>query len=841
MSYERPDINIGDNNDMSKSNMAFGNIISGDLIQTINIISDIVIPPPPELTRPPLIAPFLGREDALQHFAALLANHHIAVITGPPGIGKTQLAAKLAFQVRMPTDIFWHSFHKDESLDAILWKLAAFPAHHNDTELWTLIQRAVQTRGHLPPAEVLFDYIIQLFRGRNYLLCLDDFHYTDHDPLSEELVKRVRTEVSSGQLDVIVTTRRSSGRTVFAPSETLSPLDLATARAFLLHQGLNLSDPQIALVHAKTEGNIEFLALAADALKRTKHVDRVLKRLSRASNIQATLMDDVDKSLTAEERLVMEALAVLQGRSAPTDLIEAVLDGRNIRRTLYGLSSSYLVIMDDDEDEPRYRQHTMVQEFYYDLLGLAERHLLHDRAALFYEEEEAFLSSTQHYVAAENYHRAAQIACRDPWYFLNRGEGRAISSILEAFAQSDVTPDEWTLILITRADLYTAFQEYDRPKEIYYQARATLDMVTTPSLKELYAARIAYGMGTLLEYHAPEEALEWLEQGSTLSSTLSSYDQALLAIRMGSVLIGLGAFERAKAALEHGQTLLPPDAVLWRGHVLTNLGVLYASQGDAKRALEHYQQSLAIYQTFQHHWHILAVLQNMAIEHDLAGEWTTAMDEYQQVVTRAETVGSVLSQSSAQLAMGILSTKRGNYGQAHTYLDAALVLTSTHELTETRIACLSSKAHLLILEEKYEPAEHLLLEAERLEQERGGQDQLPEVYRNLASVYLATGQDALALETIEQSLQRGQDLDVSSEVGMTLRVKGQVLGRQGSHTAAETCFEESLALLSDTDPYEAALTQQAFGSYLLHLAPDKKQGRELMTTATQTLHDLGVR
>ncbi|HYF63139.1 MAG TPA: tetratricopeptide repeat protein [Herpetosiphonaceae bacterium] len=840
MNNDQKVINFGNNNTIPNSNIALGNTIGGDLIQTINIISDIIIPPPPEPTRPPLTSSFLGREDALKYFATLLSNHHIAVITGPPGIGKTQLAAKLAFQVRIPDEIFWHSFHKDEPLDAILWKLAGFPAYHHNTELWALIQRAFQTRGQLPPPEVLFDYIMQLFRGRNYLLCLDEFHYADHDPLSEHFARRVRSEVEAGQLDVIITTRRSAGRMVFAPSESLGPIDQQTAQAFLIHQGLNLSDAQVSLVHTKTEGNIEFLELAANALKRAKHIDRVLKNLSRASNIQATLMDHVDKSLSAEERLVMEALAVLQGRSASSDLIEAILDGRNIRRTLHGLSSTYLVMMDDDDDEPRYRQHTMVQEFYYDLIETSHRSRMHSRAAAFYEAEKALLSSAQHYFAAQEYQRAAQIACHDPWYFLNRAEGRAVGTLLESFLQANVLPDEWTLILITLADIYTAFQEYERPEALYHQAFATLDMVTTQPLKMQYTARIAYGLGTLLEYHDPEAALEWIEQGIARGETLKAYEKALLYIRMGSILIGVGAFERAKTVLEHGQALLPPDAILWQGHVQTNLGVLYASQGNAKHAIDQYQRALTIYQTFQHQWNMIAVLQNIAIEHDIAGEWETAITEYDQVLRMAQDVGSIRSQTSAHLAIGILLTKRGDYSQAHSHLDAARSLASIHSLDETSIACLSSIAHLLILEENYEAAESLLREAERFERERGGEDQLPEIYRNMAAVHLATGHSPRALMVIENSLQLAHNLGLSRDIGISLRVKGLVLGALEQKEAAQACFEESHALLVETDPYEAALTQQALGSWLIRTGHDCERGAALCNEARQIFQVLGV-
>src|SRR5690606_11933368 len=104
--------------------------------------------------------------------------------------------------------VFWHSFHEGEGIDAILWRLAGFLAWHGRADLWRLLQSARLTGGKPPPSEMLFDYVLQLSRGGNFLFCFDDFHHVDDDPILNQLVERLRNALLAGELSLILTSRR---------------------------------------------------------------------------------------------------------------------------------------------------------------------------------------------------------------------------------------------------------------------------------------------------------------------------------------------------------------------------------------------------------------------------------------------------------------------------------------------------------------------------------------------------------------------------------------------------------------------------------------------------------
>jgi hypothetical protein len=98
-----------------------------------------------------------------------------------PGMGKTALAAVLASQVGEPEKAFWHSFHEDEDIAELIWKLAGFLFWQGDQALWAMLQGTRLSGGQLPPMRELLDYLVQMAAGKGYLLCLNDLHFLSED------------------------------------------------------------------------------------------------------------------------------------------------------------------------------------------------------------------------------------------------------------------------------------------------------------------------------------------------------------------------------------------------------------------------------------------------------------------------------------------------------------------------------------------------------------------------------------------------------------------------------------------------------------------------------------
>jgi tRNA A-37 threonylcarbamoyl transferase component Bud32 len=352
------------------------------------LIAQLAIEPPAEMERPPEEPDFVGRAAELVALATQLATSGLAVIVGLAGVGKTALATTLAGQTEDTHRIFWHTFHKDEGSDVIIWELAAFLARPGRAGLWQQLHSAGHMGGATRPPEVLGDYLIQLVRGQDYLLCFDDFHFVDDDPQMARLIGRLINAAQAGQLALIVASR-SMPR--FAPAGMFTPLaglSAADARSLLARRKLALPEDLTDMLVRSTEGNAQVLTLAIEALRHAPDRGAMIGRLAEAENIAEYLLREVDEGLTERERAVMGAVAALLGYAGTRAAVEALLGGGSAYRTLADLSRRNLLSASAGRRDKEYSQHAFVQAFYYRVLGEDERVVMHRRAGAYYEQVE---------------------------------------------------------------------------------------------------------------------------------------------------------------------------------------------------------------------------------------------------------------------------------------------------------------------------------------------------------------------------------------------------------------------------------------------------------------------
>jgi hypothetical protein len=392
------------------------------------------VPPPPEPMLPPETKNFVGRKKELAALEKQLAKSNMAIITGMPGMGQSALASVLARRVCEPQKIFWHTFDDGESIREVIWKLAGFLFWDGQEELWRMLQSAQQSGGQPPPPGVLFDYLFQMLRGQKYTLCFDDFHFIADDPFQDDIIKRMRPALHADDLTVIVTSQR---RPSFAESDeiyVLEGLSLEDTIELFVQHGFLAPEPQgrqpsrlyttqtlsamssltsvefVTNLHARTGGNPRIITLATDALKNTANLVPLLLGLVTNDNVERFLTQEIDDNLTEDERAVMTAIAVLKSPGT-RDAIEAVLDGKNVRRTLNDLTQRHLLNVKAGAAGREYSINAIVRYFYYDALGRQERREMHRRAGEYYEVEEPDEQKAARHFEEAGYHkRAAQLA-----------------------------------------------------------------------------------------------------------------------------------------------------------------------------------------------------------------------------------------------------------------------------------------------------------------------------------------------------------------------------------------------------------------------------------------------
>ncbi|MBX0328909.1 protein kinase, partial [Oscillochloris sp. ZM17-4] len=563
------------------------------LAELDELLASVDVPPPPAPVSPPLVTSFVGRAVELTELAQRLAARHIVAITGMPGIGKTALAARLAQQAARPTHIFWHSFRPGESAETLIWQFAGWLAHRGRSWAWKQLQQAHQGIGQIPSPELFAEHLSQLAAGQGYLLCLDDLHLVDERPQVGQVLERFVRAAGEGKLALILTSRTTVPAAEDAPSPLggLSPADTA---ALFTQQDIQLGAGLLAALHAATEGNPEFLVLAAALVQRVPDPDTLIARLPASAAIEQYLLQEIDAKLSEDEQRAMEAVAALLGYGGSRAAIEALAEGLSLRRALAALVRRNLLAVERRGDEPIYHQHAIVQRFYYDSPSLCARQAMHARAGAFYAaDEHALVLAVRHYILADDHPRAAALIGANPWRLIQQGHARAISALLGDLSLADVGA-------ATRAEVHMAQAEAAALLGAFPQSRAAIEQAITeggggdPQGVVRQARRfrlLAQVCEQTGDYDPAEQACH---QGLALAAAPSGTrtESARLYAQLASVLMRRSAFADAAAACQAGLAALPPEPEVpaERSALLLRLATIEGQRDSYLPALEIFEQ-----------------------------------------------------------------------------------------------------------------------------------------------------------------------------------------------------------------------------------------------------------
>lgn len=800
----------------------------------------VEIPAPPEPAKPPEILGFVGRDQELTYFAQMLEESHLAVIAGMAGVGKTALAATLVAEVgREQSRVFWYSFHEGEGIDGIVWSLAGFLAWHGKDELWKLLQSARLTGGQPPPTETLFDYLLQLLRNGNYLLCFDDFHHVDDDPTLNQLVERLRQALVAGQLSIIITSRRVPEFVTIAQVEPVDGLSERDTQRLLHSKGVQLTPEQMEQLYSLTAGNAEFLILAIDALQNARHPQALIEQLAATDDVERYLLREVDDVLTGAERAVMNALAALLGYAATRDAIEAVVDRGNVLRTLRGLSERHLLIVQETDAGRAYRQHDLVRDFYYEMSSRRERKQLHTRAGEYYRDEEAdLLLAGIHYERAGEVEEAAQLATQDVWGIINRGQARILTRLLVTLASQQLSPKLAIMSHLAVGQLYSISGEREDARNSYDAATQLLNKYNDFAALQHLQIELCRGMAQLLEFEAPEAAIDWLQQGLAISGG-SEANEAALHIQLGTVLFTLGRYDEAMNASTKGLELLPDTPSQLRSIALRDLGSIHNVQGQTALGIQYTEKALEVSEFLNDRFSMVAILANMGSDHMYVGDKDEAISYFQRALELSASIGDRKHAATIHLNMAMAHSDSGNFTTAYSHLETCIEIAREVGDKLTYVFALNRFAELYMWENRWNEAYESLTQAEDVAVQIGDQSNLPFIHGLRSRVLLERGMSDAALQEAVKGIKLAYELEDSYAQGVCLRFYGIALRHHNEFDLAMNALKESLEVLADLDPYEIASSKLEV-AHLLFLQGDKEKALEILSEAQGKFQELNA-
>jgi tetratricopeptide (TPR) repeat protein len=425
-----------------------------------------------------------------------------------------------------------------------------------------------------------------------------------------------------------------------------------------------------ANLHARTEGNALLLTQAVDAFKHTEAPLRLLKHLFETDDIERFLVEQIDDSLTENERAVMCAVAVLQGHAGTRDAIEAIVDGENVRRTLGGLRKRYLLHVTEGEAGREYSMNAIVRYFYYDLLGKRERQEMHRRAGEYYETEEPdVLKAARHFQEAREYERAAQLATQHVRALINQGQARPLHVLLERFTAQQVGRVLWARVNLALGQVVALFGDRTRAQACYEETHTTLaTLPDSTDVRDLRASACRWLAELHHQHGAYDQALEQIQEGLATLEGREPAEVAALTLLAAHVYIRQGDYDGALAqaqdALRLAQEPSPP-ILLARAHNV--LGRIASRRGANATAIEHFQESLGLYRR-------VSDLIGQAKSHNLIGtahfemgHWSEAEAELEQARELFDQLGDVHYCAILDNNLGTMALNRGRLDEAVAY------------------------------------------------------------------------------------------------------------------------------------------------------------------------------
>ncbi|MFW6070556.1 MAG: tetratricopeptide repeat protein [bacterium] len=842
------DVNIGqvgDKVDTGGGDYVARDKIAGDVVVTGYVAGDVVVtyapvvevaPPPP--LRPPEVDLLVGRDEALAFYEKTLAEAGLAVIGGMAGVGKTALAAVLARRVAPQEAIFWHVFHEGEGLEAVVWRLAGFLATQGHADLWRMLQTTAQTGGRLPPPPLLFDFLIQQLRGRDVVLCFDDFQHVAEDPGLADLVLRLRPLLARAELRLIITTRQIPEFVQLVAFEPLPGLDVQAVRHLLAANDVPLDADIAAQLHHYTGGNPELLTLAVDLLQGAQDAAELVQTLVEAEDVEAFFLDEIEARLTRNERVAMGAVSLLQGYPGSRQAIEAILDGRRLRRVLRDLADRFLLTVTRSDGERLYGQHAIVQDFFYESLNPRERRRMHRRAAEYYRDQEVDrLLSARHFFACGEFAEAADEATADVPALINKGQARQLGHLLARFQETALEPARWLQLQLALGETHAYFGENGPARAAYERALRLVEEEAVGEPVHWYP-RICLALGDLLRQEAPQEALEWYGRGLAAGAADDRPLQAALLVGSGAVHMYLEAFEQAQAALQDGLQRLPPGPSQARVSALLNLAVVAAyAEADYDRAIERARQALSMSAELNDHFQCAEITTTLGVFQHMADAWPAALLSFEEALAAAQALGNERMLAQARTNLGNALLFRGEFERAREMLQQALAAARNTHQNLGACQILLNLATLELWAGQHQAARGWLEEAESAVAELSAQFLEADVWRIRALLAIAGGEED-PLPPARRSLALARAVGDPLTEGTSLNVVAQALALAGDHDGAEEAFARSAALLEAAGSFEAAWGRMAWGQSLL--AADPARAAALLQEALETFERLGA-
>jgi LuxR family maltose regulon positive regulatory protein len=380
------------------------------------LATKLYIPPP----RPGIVP----RQRLLERLnEGLAAGRKLTLISAPAGFGKTTLVSEWVAGGQRP--VAWLSLEEGDNDPTLflMYLIAAFqtlPPKIGGLNVGKGVLAALHS-SQPPPIESMLTTLLNDIAALSdsFIQVLDDYHVIDSQPVENALIFLV--EHLPPQMHLVIATRedpplplaryRARGQLTELRAADLRFTPAEAAEFLNQMMGLNLRDADIASLEARTEGWIAGLQLAALSIQGRSDAASFIHAFTGSHRfVLDYLVEEVLQHQPEPVRSFLLQTALLDRLCAA--LCNAVTEREDGKEMLDVLEGSNLFLIPLDDQRQWYRYHhlfsevlqTFLDEEYPDQVST-----LHQRASVWFEQNDLQAEAIRHGLAAKDFERAADL------------------------------------------------------------------------------------------------------------------------------------------------------------------------------------------------------------------------------------------------------------------------------------------------------------------------------------------------------------------------------------------------------------------------------------------------
>jgi ATP/maltotriose-dependent transcriptional regulator MalT len=601
-------------------------------------------------------------------------GRRLTLISAPAGYGKTTLAIDWLQRSTLPTG--WLSLDEPDNDPRrfITYLIAAMKqVNENIGQAAGAMLQSPQP----PPGELLLTALVNEISSvpQIFALVLDDYHVIHTPPIHQQLAFLLEHQPSN--LHLVITTRedpllpiprlRAQGQVLEIRQDDLRFTESEAALFLKNVMGLDLTSDEVSALERRTEGWIAGLQLAALSVRGREDLPEFIRAFTGSSRfILDYLIEEVfDRQSSAVKDFLLKT-SILERLSGP--LCDAVAGENTSQGILETLEQANLFIVPLDQSRIWYRYHCLFAELLRHRLhvhGIKEQEL-HQRASLWFEQNDFIAYAVQHALAARDWEQATNLIGTVADEMLKRGELLTLIGWYQALPEQMLDADPrlcfsycWPLLLAG---------QFEIAAPLLGRVEQAAKDVPPEFLGEIFAA------------------------------------QAYLAL-------GQGAHARMVEKSQRALALLPKSSISSRGVVALNLGLAYWHMGQMQAAEEVLAEALQAAQTTGNHYAALTAIIFQGRVCAVRGQLHQAAKYFERAIQLG---GEMPINTLAHLDLSTLHYEWNDFAKSEVHLNKAILISQRGQNDEFLAACWMMKAGLSTAQGDYAEAQAALDKARAL-------------------------------------------------------------------------------------------------------------------------------